>query len=159
LTIWVKWKQAPKDSTRGVAGHRCVVASWCCVGPALRSRAYSALGVVTGRNWSSAVRAHGGCLGADRRRRTWQAAISCGEEHASCDPQISEWGNPASVMTRHSFRGEPTQGTETSKYLQEKKSNEIPQVAASERGRAQTEVFRGFGVVGPMRGLPASTHV
>ena len=33
---------------------------------------------------------------------------------------------------------EPTQGTETSKYLQEKKSNEIPLVAASERGRAQT---------------------
>ena len=33
---------------------------------------------------------------------------------------------------------EPTQGTETSKYLEEKKSNEIPLVAASERGRAQT---------------------
>ena len=49
-------------------------------------------------------------------------------------------------------REEPTQGTETSKYLQEEKSNEIPQVAASERGVAQTEVFRGFGVVGPMRG-------
>ena len=29
-----------------------------------------------------------------------------------------------------------TEGTETSKYLEEKKSNEIPQVAASERGRA-----------------------
>ena len=33
---------------------------------------------------------------------------------------------------------ELTQGTETSKYLVEKKSNEIPSVAASERGRAQT---------------------
>ena len=33
---------------------------------------------------------------------------------------------------------EPTQGTETSKYLEEKKSNEIPKVAASEMGRAQT---------------------
>ena len=33
---------------------------------------------------------------------------------------------------------EPTQGTDTSKYLEEKKSTEIPQVAASERGRAQT---------------------
>ena len=31
---------------------------------------------------------------------------------------------------------EPTQGTETSKYLEEKKSTEIPQVAASERGPA-----------------------
>ena len=32
-----------------------------------------------------------------------------------------------------------TQGTETSKYLQEEKSKEIPQVAASERGTAQTK--------------------
>ena len=31
---------------------------------------------------------------------------------------------------------EPTGRTETSKYPQEKKSNEIPPVAASERGRA-----------------------
>jgi hypothetical protein len=33
---------------------------------------------------------------------------------------------------------EPTGRTETSKYPQEKKSNEIPPVAASERGGAQT---------------------
>jgi hypothetical protein len=33
---------------------------------------------------------------------------------------------------------EPTQGTETSKYLEEEKSIEIPKVAASEMGRAQT---------------------
>jgi hypothetical protein len=32
----------------------------------------------------------------------------------------------------------PTQGTDTSKYLVEEKSTEIPLVAASERGRAQT---------------------
>ena len=31
-----------------------------------------------------------------------------------------------------------TQGTETSKYLQEQKITMIPQVVASERGRAQT---------------------
>ena len=31
---------------------------------------------------------------------------------------------------------ERTQGTETSKYLEEKKSTEIPQVVASERGAA-----------------------
>ena len=37
------------------------------------------------------------------------------------------------------YRSE-TQGTETSKYLQEEKSNEIPQVVASERGRAQTKL-------------------
>ena len=39
-------------------------------------------------------------------------------------------------------QGEPTQGTETSKYLEEKKSIEIPRVAASETGRAQTRVGR-----------------
>ncbi len=33
---------------------------------------------------------------------------------------------------------ERTQGTETSKYLQEEKIRMIPQVAASERGEAQT---------------------
>jgi hypothetical protein len=49
--------------------------------------------------------------------------------------------------------GEPTQGTETSKYLQEEKSIEIPQVAASERGRAQTGSLRGPGVVGPVWGI------
>ena len=32
-----------------------------------------------------------------------------------------------------------TQGTETSKYLQEKKENSIPKVVASEIGRAQTQ--------------------
>ena len=48
---------------------------------------------------------------------------------------------------------EPTRGTETSKYLQEEKSSEIPQVAASERGRAQTGSFRGAGVVGSVWGI------
>ena len=42
-----------------------------------------------------------------------------------------------------------TQGTETSKYLQEKKSIEIPQVAASERGTAQTESFMARGCGAP----------
>ena len=51
-----------------------------------------------------------------------------------------------------SYEG-PTQGTETSKYLQEEKSIEIPQVAASERGLAQTGLLRRFGVVGPVWGI------
>ena len=34
-----------------------------------------------------------------------------------------------------------TRRTETSQYPEEKKSSEIPQVAASERGGAQTRVF------------------
>ena len=37
-----------------------------------------------------------------------------------------------------------TQGTETSKYLQEKKSTEIPLVAASERGTAESLIFSGM---------------
>jgi hypothetical protein len=50
---------------------------------------------------------------------------------------------------------EPTQGTETSKYLEEEKSIEIPLVAASERGRAQT----GGGQTLPgLRGLRESTR-
>ena len=49
-------------------------------------------------------------------------------------------------------QAEPTQGTETSKYLQERKSKETPSVVASERGIAQT--IPGFwdGVVGPRHG-------
>jgi hypothetical protein len=39
-------------------------------------------------------RAHGGCLGTERRRRTCKAAISRGELQRSCDPRISEWDNP-----------------------------------------------------------------
>ena len=70
--------------------------------------------------------AQGGCLGTSRRRRTWQAAKSLGELQASVDPGVSEWGNPAEVILRHLPREEPTQGTETSKYLEEKKSTEIP---------------------------------
>ena len=40
-----------------------------------------------------------------------------------------------------------TWGSETSQYPEEKKSTEIPQVVASERGRGQTEGFilRGCG--------------
>jgi hypothetical protein len=40
---------------------------------------------------------------------------------------------------------EPTQGSEPSQYLEEKKSNEIPKVAASEIGTAQTPVFISEG--------------
>ena len=43
----------------------------------------------------------------------------------------------------------PTQGSETSQYLKERKSSETPKVAASEMGRAQTRWIRSSGVVGP----------
>lgn len=42
-----------------------------------------------------------------------------------------------------------TRGTETSQYLEEKRTIVIPQVVASERGRAQTRWTRPSGVVGP----------
>ena len=72
------------------------------------------------------LRAYGGCLGANSRRRTQQAAKSHGELLASIDPWISEWGNPAVVMHCHPRNRKGTRGTETSKYPEEKESNEIP---------------------------------
>ena len=39
-----------------------------------------------------------------------------------------------------------TRGTETSKYPEEEKSNEMPTVAASEEGRGQTGKLRLSGV-------------
>ena len=65
-------------------------------------------------------RAQGECLGTDSRRRTRQAAKSCGKEQISYDPQVSEWGNPARVSAwsrAHEYivcAGE-TERTETSK--------------------------------------------
>jgi len=35
------------------------------------------------------LRAYGGCLGANRRRRTWQAAKSLGEPQTGFDPGMS----------------------------------------------------------------------
>ena len=46
-----------------------------------------------------------------------------------------------------------TQGSETSQYLQEKKSIEIPPVAASEQGKAQTVLSDRGGVVGLPQGV------
>ncbi len=48
-------------------------------------------------------------------------------------------GHAWSSRTEYIGAWKPTQGTDTSKYLKEEKSNEILQVAASERGIAQTE--------------------
>jgi hypothetical protein len=47
------------------------------------------------------LRANGGCLGAGKRRRAWQAAISLGEPQAGSDPRMPEWGNPGGVMPTH----------------------------------------------------------
>jgi hypothetical protein len=47
------------------------------------------------------LRATGGCLGINRRRRTWLPAISSGELDTSFDPEISEWGNPMGLISHH----------------------------------------------------------
>ena len=64
---------------------------------------------------------------------------------ATFDPEISEWGNPAlySVIPHRIHRcGEQTQGTETSKYLEERTSTETPSVVASEGGPGQWRAFK-----------------
>ena len=42
--------------------------------------------------------------------------------------------------------GKQTEGTETSQYLEEEKSTEMPRVAASEIGIAQTTLLVGVGL-------------
>ena len=65
---------------------------------------------------------------------------------------MSEWGNPLEIKSLVSiyeyivYRRD-TKGTETSKYLQEKKEISIPKVVASEIGRAQTRSRNTSGVV------------
>ena len=73
----------------------------------------------------------------------------------SCDPRMTEWGNPANREVRHPprKRREPTRGTETSQYLEEEKSTEILLVAVSERGTGQTVGACSRGVVGPHHGM------
>jgi hypothetical protein len=79
---------------------------------------------------------------------------------ANFDPEISEWGNPPSpfhfdvgaFLRKFGSSGvrwiryprlnkidlvKRTRGTETSQYLEEKTSTEIPLVVASERGPGQ----------------------
>ena len=45
------------------------------------------------------------------------------------------WSNVHAAVTESIGNSGDTQGSETSQYLKEKKSTEIPQVVASERGR------------------------
>ena len=47
-------------------------------------------------------------------------------------------GKPAGLKARHRQKPEQTQGTETSKYLQEKKETSMSGVVAIETDRAQT---------------------
>jgi hypothetical protein len=71
--------------------------------------------------------------GRGRRR------YASGSGQTRFDPMISEWGNPAGVMSGYPLAEyiglrRRTRGSETSQYPEEKKSREIPKVAASEMG-------------------------
>jgi len=72
---------------------------------------------------------------------------------ATFDPEVSEWGNPRRFdrpsRTEYIGAAKPTLGSETSQYREEKKSNETPEVVASETGPGQTQEIRLLGVVGP----------
>ena len=65
---------------------------------------------------------------------------AAGSVQTHLDPRMSEWGNPANISwsshTKYIGVAKRTRRTETSKYPEEKKSTEIPLVAASERGLA-----------------------
>ena len=96
-----------------------------------------------GEGSAKRIRAHEGCLGIRRRRRTRKTATILGEPSTGFDPGVSEWGNPAPLvgcdrrMNKIVRRGH-TRGSETSQYPQEKRSNDIARVAASESAGAQT---------------------
>ena len=64
---------------------------------------------------------------------------------------MAEWGNPAGREARHHrcMLVRRTWGTETSQYPEEEKSTEMPLVAASERGGAQTVLLGGAGLQDP----------
>ena len=65
-------------------------------------------------------------------------------------------GKPGAVNSASPER-EPTRGTETSKYPEERKSTETPQVAASERGLAQTVPGFWGGVADPHNDTSAAS--
>ena len=69
-------------------------------------------------------------------RKAW------GSRQTDVDPGIPEQGDSAEYIGIVPL----TQGTETSKYLEEKKEKSIPLVAASEGGTAQT--IGGFFLLG-----------
>ena len=85
-------------------------------------------------------------VGGEEGRRSLRKASGSGQ--ARDDPGMSEWGNPIPLVRYYPTCREPTRGTETSKYPEERKSNETLLVAASERRIAQTVPGFWGGVVG-----------
>ena len=71
---------------------------------------------------------------------------------------MSEWGNPAVRNSCYFVLSkvgtiERTEGTETSKYLEEEKSTEIALVAASERASGQTNMLACWGCRTDIKGI------
>lgn len=83
-------------------------------------------------------------VGCDKPRGAAKQALNRGFPNGATQPELSGYPLAECIGLR-----KRTQGSETSQYLEEKKSSEIPSVAASERGLAQTVGFRAGGVVGP----------
>ena len=54
-------------------------------------------------------------------------------------------GNAPLTESESNRASSPTQGSETSQYLEEKKTTVIPSVVASERGTAQTNALVRWG--------------
>jgi hypothetical protein len=66
-------------------------------------------------------------------------------------------GNARSSRAEFIGAAKRTRGSETSQYPLEEKSIEIPSVAASERGIAQTKGSDTLGVVGLSQGQPGES--
>ena len=84
-------------------------------------------------------RVHGGCLGVQSRRRTW---LGCEKPRGAAKQAMIRGcpisGNRPGFISWYLGNQVGTQGTETSKYLQERKETSTLSVAASERRTAQT---------------------
>jgi hypothetical protein len=80
------------------------------------------------------TRASGGCLGTERRRRTWHAAKSPGEMRAIGDPGISEWGNPPARVSCAEFIGAGGKPGEL-KHLSSRRNRHQHSCCASGTGR------------------------
>ena len=83
-------------------------------------------------------------VGCDMPRGAAKQALIRGFPNGETQPGLY----PVIMNSIHRFMRR-TRGSETSQYPKEEKSKEIPPVAASERGIAQTGHIRVAGVVGP----------
>ena len=72
--------------------------------------------------------------------------------HRSVDIRMGQpiWSHIQISCAEHIGTAKASRGTETSKYPEERKENSIPQVAASEKGRAQTDFFGDRGCRTPI---------